>query len=151
MGGRQRLNLKRDKGGVVAVEFAIAAPLLALLLVSTVEIGFAARAYFFAADAASVGANYAAHNGWDVPKIKAAIDAAAPRVAISAPLTDAPFCGCPISTGIDSSKACGTICDNGVTARRYAKITTSVKRVSIFPMATSLPTDVTATAIAELQ
>lgn len=151
MRGGQRLKLKQDQRGVVAIEFAIAAPLLALLLVSTVEIGFAARAYFMAADAASVGANYAAHNGWDVPKIRAAIVAASPRMTISAPLTDSPYCGCPTDAGVDSSKACGSICDNGVTARRYAKITTSVQRVSIFPKATNLPTDVTATAIAELQ
>lgn len=150
MRGRQRLKLKQDQRGVVAIEFAIAAPLLALLLVSTVEIGFAARAYFMAADAASVGASYAAHNGWDVPKIRAAIVAASPRMTISAPLTDSPYCGCPQSSGVVDA-SCGATCSDGLTARRYAKVSTSATRISIFPKATNLPTTVTATAIAQLQ
>lgn len=150
MAHRQEQHIAQDRRGVVAIEFAVAAPLLVLLLTATVEIGFAARAYFMAADAASNGATYAALNGWDTTKISAAMVASSTRMVISPNLTKAPYCGCPGATGVVSA-TCGATCGDGLLARRYADVTASVTRVSIFPKVTKLPNLVSATATAQLQ
>lgn len=142
----------RGQRGVVAIEFAAAAPLLALLIIGTVELGFAARAYFIAADAASVGANYAAHNGWDTLKIGAAVTASSTQMAITPIFPRVPYCGCPQTTGVLLEVACGSTCaQDGLSARRYGQVSARVTRVSIFPKATTLASDVTATAVAQLQ
>lgn len=139
-----------DRRGAVAIEFAVVAPLLVLLFTACVEIGFAARSYLLVAQAASTGASYAAHNGWNLANISSAVTSASTRQAITATPTAVTFCGCPVANTITTA-VCSTTCADGMITRRYAKISASVERTTIFSQATSLPTTVTASATVQLQ
>lgn len=135
--------------GAVAIEFALVAPILVLMMTGVVELGLAARTYLLATDAASDGASYATHNGWDTAKIANAVVESSSSRSISASPAAESFCGCPTSSGI-SRTTCGLSCSDGMMARRYAKIYASLNRPSVFAKVTTLPTIVTASATAQL-
>jgi Flp pilus assembly protein TadG len=139
-----------DQRGAVAIEFAVAAPLLALLLTASVEFGFAARAYLIATQAASSGASYAAHNGWNLTDISGAVTSSSGSQTITASPTAVTFCGCPVANRITTA-VCGTTCADNIITRRYATVSASVNRTSIFPAVSTLPTTVTASATVQLQ
>ena len=58
---------------MAAIEFALLSPLLVLLLIGLVEVGFASYEAMQAQNAAEAGALYAARHGWDSAGIQAAV------------------------------------------------------------------------------
>lgn len=123
---------------MAAVEFALIAPLLVLILVAVVEIGLAVRQQMQVQDAASAGARYAAQNGWNATAITAAVTSAKPDAGIAASPAPVRFCGCPSATGV-AAATCGDFCADGSSARSYVQVSASVARSSILPSSLPLP------------
>lgn len=136
--------------GVAAIEFALAAPLLVLLLVGTVELGLALRDADRAQQAAADGAAYAEMHGWDPAGIATAVTAGAAAQGMSASPAPVLYCGCPQSGGVTTT-ACGVACPDGSTARQYARVSASLARSSLFSSSLALPTTITRQSNARLQ
>lgn len=138
----------RSSQGVAALEFAIVAPVLAILIVSSVELGLAIRDQLRVQAASAAGAFYAMTNGFDAPGISAAVLSGAAGTGLSASPPPTLFCGCPQATGI-AAAACGATCADGLAARQYVQVNASIPRATIFNL--DLPTTLTAQSIGRLQ
>ena len=131
----------RDRRGSMAVEFAMIAPLLALILTTVIELGLAIITQFNVQEAVLAGANSASHNGWNAANIKTAVTSAYSRIPASG-ITVTRSCGCPSGSGITTlaqcdqdtanpntcPAACGTSCSDGIIARKYVTITAQMNR-----------------------
>lgn len=132
--------------GTAAIEFALAAPVLVLLLAGVVELGFGIYQAMQVQNAAEAGALYAAENGWDPAGISAAVLNATGATGITASPAPQQFCGCPAANGIVVA-ACGATCAGGDPAGSYIQVNASAARVSILPDADfSLPATFTGQA-----
>ena len=127
-GFRQGRGSRRALRGTAALEFGLAAPLLALLITAIVEIGFSMYQAMQANYAAEAGLAYAAKNGWNSTGIASAATGSTGLSGMTA--TPTQFCGCPSSTGI-ATATCGTTCSSGQTAGQYIKVSVSLTRTSI--------------------
>jgi Flp pilus assembly protein TadG len=134
--------IKRESG-VAAVEFAIIAPLLAIILVGVTELGFAVRQQMQVQEAAAAGAQYASLKGWDPTNISLAVTNTASNSGITATPAPTSFCGCPSTSGI-ATIVCGQICPDHVAARSYARVNASMTRTTILDSSLNLPTVLTA-------
>lgn len=141
--------LRADQRGLAAIELAIIAPMLVLLLVATEELGFAVRQQMQVQDAAAAGALYATEYGWDQAGIASAVTTAKSSSGIAATPTPVLFCGCPSVTGV-STATCGATCADGSTARQYVQVSASLTRTTLLPSQLPLPTTLTATATTRL-
>ena len=143
--------LLRSARGAAAIEFAIIAPVLALLVVATIELGFMMRARIVAQEAASAGALYASQHTFDaagIAAIMAATTNATNEGTITAGTPTLSY-GCPTTTGITPAAA-GDTCADGVGARRYVTVTASVPRVTILDSDFGLPANATASSTVRL-
>lgn len=141
----------RDQRGSAAIEFGIIAPVLALVLIATVELGFAMRARMIAQEAASAGALYASQHAFDaagITGIMAATANASNEATITAGTPTAAY-GCPTTTAVTPA-AQGDICSDGKPARRYVTVTATVPRVSILGSDLGLPANLTSTSVVRL-
>lgn len=138
----------RSQQGVAALEFAIVAPALAILIVSSVELGLAIRDQLRVQAASAAGAYYAMKNGFDPDGISAAVLSGAAGTGLSASPAPTLFCGCPQATGI-ADAACGATCADGLAARQYVQVNASIPRTSIFSL--GLPNTLTAQSVGRLQ
>jgi Flp pilus assembly protein TadG len=138
-----------DRSGSEAIEFAILAPLLLVMLVGLVELGMSIRQQMEAQDSAAAGALYAAGNGWNTVAIQTAVTSAKPGSGVTATPAPVQACGCPGATTVTPA-ACGTTCGDGAAARSYVTVSASVARQSFLPSTLPLPATLTATATARL-
>lgn len=148
---RDVLRTLAGERGSAAIEFAMIAPVLALLVVATVELGFMMRARIVAQEAASAGALYATSHTYDaaaIAAIKAAAQNSTNEMAITAADPTLSY-GCPATSGVTPANA-GAICSDGKSARRYVTVSASVQRVSILGSNLDLPTTVTANSTVRL-
>lgn len=115
--------------GTAVVEFALAAPLLLLLLAGVLDFAMALRTATAVADAARVGAQYgssSAANSSDTTGMRAAALAAAPGInGMSASAVKT----CQCSDG--SSVSCAGSCASG-SVEIYVKVTTQATAVTVF-------------------
>jgi len=111
----------RDGRGVAAVEFALAAPLLATILTVLVDFGFGFYEKMKVEDAAQAGAQYALLYGWDSTAIENAVTSAATLSGLTATPAPTKTCGCPSGTSV-SAAACGSTCSNGLSAGTYVTV-----------------------------
>lgn len=146
---RPLVQILRNRRGVAAIEFAIIAPVLAGVVVATVELGFMMRAKILAQEAASAGALYASQHAFNAVAITAAVTAASNEATITASPAPAEAWGCPTVTGILAQGA-GTLCADGIAARHYAVVGASVPRTSILGSAFGLPASATASSTVRL-
>ncbi len=130
--------LRPGRGGAVIVEFALAMPLLALLMVGLFDFGFAAYDSMQAQAAAEAGAQYAVrHPGsWDDPAFIAAI-ATAVRSATGISgivATPAPsrVCGCTDGNAF-AEIGCGNTCPSGSPPGHYASVSAQVQYTTVLP------------------
>lgn len=114
----------RDRRGSAAIEFGIIAPVLLVLLVGIIELGFAVRQSMQVQDAAEAGALYAGKYGWKPAEISAAIVHATGADNITASPAPVLFCGCPEATGI-APAACDATCPSGDPAEHYIRVSAS--------------------------
>jgi Flp pilus assembly protein TadG len=100
--------------GAIAVEMALVAPVLAVILVLLIDIGMGTYEQMQVQEAAQAGIQYAADHGWDSDGVQ---NAALNATSLPVTLSPAPSqsCGCATSTGI-ASATCGAACPDGSTA-----------------------------------
>jgi len=140
-----------DEKGTAAVEFAIATPLLAMMVIGVVEIGFSTNQQIETQAAAAAGALYATENGWNSAAIAAAVTSAKPGSNILASPAPSLSCGCPTSPPpVVTAIACGSTCPDNFAARRYVLVSASKTRVSFLASTLPLPTTLNATATARI-
>src|ERR1700757_1336311 len=90
----------RNIDGVAAVEFAIIAPPLSLLLVGVIDLGMAIDAKMSVTSAAQAGTYHALLNGFDATAITNAVTNAGGPSGIVASPAPSQSCGCPSGTGV---------------------------------------------------
>ena len=110
-----------DQRGVAAIELALIAPVLTLMMVAVTDIGMGVYRKMQVEDAAQVGAQYAIKNGYDAKAISNAVISATNSSAITASPAPVKFCGCATGSGV-SSTTCGTTCPGGALAGTYTTV-----------------------------
>lgn len=135
---RPKFEAVESEAGVAALEFAIMAPLLLLLIVSVAEIGLATRDALRAQSAAATGGYYAMQNGFDAAAISAAVINGTGAVGLSATPAPVLLCGCPGVAGI-ATAVCTATCADGIKARQYVRVSASITRTSILDAHLGLP------------
>jgi Flp pilus assembly protein TadG len=110
-----------DQSGAAAVELALLAPVLTLMMVSVIDIGLGVYRKMQVEDAAQVGAQYAMRNGFDANAISNAVISATNFSSITASPAPVQFCGCATGSGI-STLSCGTTCPGGAVAGTYTTV-----------------------------
>ena len=150
-------------GGNAAVEFAIIAPVLVLLLCAIIEFGLAISSYFTVQEGALAGANYASRRGWDTVAIRTAITSSSPKLS-TATVTLSRYCACPSGTSLATVGVCDTdvanpgcpalcstsTCSDTFAPRKYVSITTSIPRTRVVGRAFGLPATISSTMQAKL-
>ena len=146
----------RDESGTAAIEFALVAPFLLILMVGVVELGVAMYESMQVSAAVEAGILYAAANGFDSASISAAVTAAAPMPpafrAVTATPAPTEFCGCPDGSGsvanLGTAPPCSTTACAGETAAgAYVQVSASLDRLVLLPARWGLPSTFTATAV----
>lgn len=152
MGVGKRFSAWRNGvAGTAAIEFAICVPIIFILLVGVVEVGFSMYQSMQVFNSVEAGAVYAAKYGWDANGIAAAVTNATGTPGISATPAPEKYCGCPTAGGV-AATACNVACVNANTPGEYVKISAAMLRQSIIPYADfSLPTSLTAQSIVRLK
>jgi Flp pilus assembly protein TadG len=135
------------RDGNAALEFSIAAPVLAAVFVPLIDIGMAVYQKMQVQDAAQAGAQYAMAHGWDSSAIQSAVTAA---TALSVTVSPSPSrtCGCPDGSSV-SAATCGSTCPDGQTAGIYVTVGAQATYTPLLPyptMGTSVTLSATSTA-----
>lgn len=137
--------------GTAAIEFAIIAPVLLVLLFGVVELGFAVHQAMQVQDAAEAGAVYAGKYGWDQAGIAAAVVHATGAEAITANPAPAQFCGCPSVGGI-AAVDCTATCADGNGAETYVRVSASKAYTPILgSLGLPIPSVLTGHAVVRVQ
>jgi Flp pilus assembly protein TadG len=118
-----RLVIGRHDGirGAAAIEFAILASILILLMIGVVDIGMGFYRKMQVQTAAQAGAHYAMRHGFVPTSIANAVTAATAFPGISASPAPTQYCGCPSNTGITIAD-CTSTCPGGLTATKYVAV-----------------------------
>jgi Flp pilus assembly protein TadG len=107
--------------GVAAVELALLAPILALMLAGAVDLGMGLYTALEVRNAAEAGGQYVALKGFDATAAANAVTNATLLSGVTATPAPAQMCGCPTATGI-TTIACSSSCPDGTSPGTYAKI-----------------------------
>jgi Flp pilus assembly protein TadG len=110
-----------DIRGVVAIEFAIVALILVVMMICTVDLGMGFYRKMQVQNAAQAGAQYAAMQGFTETSISGAVRAATSFAGISASPLPKQFCGCPANTGV-TSIVCSSTCSGGSAPGTYVSV-----------------------------
>lgn len=124
------MRLRTGTSGSAAIEFGIIAPLLLLLLVGVVELGFGVHQAMQVQDAAEAGALYAGKHGWDQGGIAAAVVNATGAKDVTADPAPTLFCGCPSVSGI-AEVTCSDTCPDGSGPGRYVRVSAAIPHTAI--------------------
>ena len=127
--------LWRARDGAAAVEFALIAPLLILLLGGALSFGDALRVRVAVGNAARAGASWARLNGFDQARIAAAARAATGVGGIGVTATQSTLsCTNPASTQLVAANG-ATLCPaTGAPPGSYVSVATSVFHTYIIPL-----------------
>lgn len=102
---------RHDVSGVAAIEFALIATMLPLLLICTLDLGLGFFRKMQVQYAAQAGAQYAMLHGFNPNSISNAVLSAANSAPVSVTPAPSSFCGCATATAISTiscSSKCGT-------------------------------------------
>ncbi len=136
--------------GTAAVEFALAATLVLILLSPIIDLGMAFYQQLQVQDAAQAGAQYAAAKGWDSTGIQNAVTSAT-TLSISASPAPSESCGCPNGTTFVSA-SCSSSCTNGQNAGTYVTVNAQSSYTPIVPYSFfGSPTTLTATSVVRIK
>jgi Flp pilus assembly protein TadG len=124
--------LVRAQDGGAALEFAIIAPIMAAILVPTVDLGMGFYQQMQVQDAAQAGAQYAMAHGWNSTSIQNAVTNATSLASISASPAPAKSCGCP-NNGSVAAAACSSTCADGQPAGTYVFVNAQAVYTTLFP------------------
>jgi len=120
----------RDQQGVSAVEFALVAPMLVLVLLVAADLGLSLSRNASVANAARTGAEFAAIHGWNSSGITTAATSATNLTVTATPTT---YCGCATGNAI-AQQTCGTTCSGGGTTGTYVSVATQATYTPISPV-----------------
>ena len=118
--------------GVAAVEFALIAPLLALSIICTVDLGLGIYRKMQVQNAAQAGAEYAVTHGYLASAIATATTSATSFSAIQASPEPTRFCGCASASGVVGA-ACGSTCPGGSSAGTYVTVSAQSTYTTLLP------------------
>jgi Flp pilus assembly protein TadG len=129
-----------DRRAVAAVEFAICAPLIAIILAAAVDYGFREWSRSCLANAVAEGAYYAFRSGTGVSltNLQTIITKASPLNGVTVSPLNAPFCSCPSGAATPATlpanpTSCSTPCSDGSTPGSYLQISASYTLTALFP------------------
>jgi Flp pilus assembly protein TadG len=131
---RRFVAIRTDTQGVAATELAIIAPVLALMMICTADLGLGIFHKMQVQNAAQAGAQYAALYGFNASSISNAVLSATGATGITASPEPSKFCGCPTSTGI-STTTCSTdaTCSAGTIPATYVKVSAQTTYNALLP------------------
>lgn len=121
------------RGGVAAMEFAIAAGALALMMMGIYDYGNSAWHKLQVHNAVRAGTAWAAYHGFDAAKIETVVTTASNYPAITAVPAPVQVCGCPDAAGIVDA-ACGSACAGGGTAGKYERVAARADYNFVLPL-----------------
>jgi len=158
MPGRLR-RLLRHRRGISAVEFALIAPVLGVILFAMIDVGGAAFQYIELVQALSAGSAYAINHSSDTSGIQGAVSAALPsgwtNVTVGAPLyfcmSSANSCSSPPAGGATSPIAASTCCPSGTCTSSGQAIYLTASRPNSSIILSSIGTTLHACEIARFQ
>jgi len=149
--GHKAAAVLSEELGTAAIEFGLAIPLLLVVLMGIVELGFAIYDGMQAYDAVEAGAIYAGKNGWSASGISSAVTGATATNGVTATPAPTEFWGCPNETGIATVPSSSTTCTGGHAPGLYVRVNASITRSTILPYpGLSLPTTITAKSVIRL-
>ena len=119
--GRFLAGAANDRSGAAAIELALLAPVLTVMMVAVVDIGLGIYRKMQVEDAAQIGAQYAMRNGFDANAISNSVIRATTFSSITASPAPIKFCGCATGSAI-TTVSCGTICPGGAMAGTYTRV-----------------------------
>jgi Flp pilus assembly protein TadG len=125
-------HLLRDRSGVAAIEFALAAPILVAALVGIADVGMGIYKQMQLINAVQAGARYAMTNGWNSVQIQNTITNATDLAAISATPAPTHSCGCPSGATI-ATATCGSTCASGAPAGTYVTVNAQFAYTPVIP------------------
>ena len=129
--------LAADDRGVALIEFALLAPVLALLCVGAIDFGLAFAAQLQLAAAVDTGAQYAFLTGTNVQAsaVQTVVQKATSLSAVTASIAyNAATCYCPSgSPPTLSVQTCGTPCADGSEPGKFLNISANYTYTPIFP------------------
>jgi Flp pilus assembly protein TadG len=111
----------RDKKGSVALEFAVAVPILAAFLAGVVDVGAAVYGRMQVQNAAQAGVEYALVHGWNSAAIQSAVTNATTATTMIATPAPSQSCGCASGSAI-SAVSCSTTCPDGTKPGTYVVV-----------------------------
>jgi hypothetical protein len=138
------------RSGNAAIEFALAAPILFILLIGTAEVGLVMYHAMQVHNSVEAGALYAMTNGFDPPGIAAAVaNSTGTQGIVTTPVPQS-FCGCPDAGGLLAAP-CDSQCADGGPPGQYVRINAALAHQTILPYpGLPLPTTLTAQSIVRL-
>ena len=140
-----------NDAGTAAIEFAIIAPFLLIILAGLAEISFAIHEAMIAQEAAEAGASYAAQYGWDSVGITNAVEGAANGATITATPAPQTFCGCPGTSGV-TTVLCTATCTGGKSPGTYVRVDASVPHTTILSyLGLPIPSSLSAHAVVRIE
>lgn len=124
--------LREADQGAVAVEFAMLAPALVLMMVCVADVALGIYYKMRVQNAAQFGTQYAVAHGFDGSTIAAAVKSTSTISNLS--VTPAPYqyCGCP-TAGTISGIACTSTCADGSWPGLYAVISAQGAYTTMIP------------------
>lgn len=121
------------RGGMAAVEFAIGASFLIMLVTGLYDFGRASWHRMEVAAAAQAGAVYAAGNGFNSNGIVASVLGATTYSTVTATPAPTMQCGCPAGGSGVTAAACGSACAVGGIAGYYVRVNARGTYNFVFP------------------
>src|SRR5437870_6466727 len=121
-----------DSSGIAAVEFGLMAPLLALSIICTVDLGLGIYRKMQVQNAAQAGAEYAVTHGYLASAIATATTSATSFSAIKASPEPTRYCGCASGGGVVGA-ACGSTCPGGSSAGTYVTVSAQSTYTTLLP------------------
>jgi Flp pilus assembly protein TadG len=121
-----------EEQGFAAVEFAMVAPLLILMLIGMIDLGVGLYRRMQVETASHAGAQYAAFGAFDATMVATAVTTATSYSKIAASPAPYTFCGCPSSAGVVTA-TCGGTCPEGSTPGTYAKVSAQASYTTLIP------------------
>jgi Flp pilus assembly protein TadG len=145
---RAALDLGADRRGVAAVEFALIAPVLCLLVAGLIDGSRLIVQTMQVKAAAQAGADYARKNGWDAAAISNAVTSA---TSITVNASPAPAQTTACVSGMVIAPTAGATCAAGGTPGKFITVAAQAPFASIMPWpGLSQPTTVAAQSVVRL-
>jgi Flp pilus assembly protein TadG len=141
--------IAKDRNGAAGVEFALALPVLVLLLIGTFDYGALAFQTMQVSEAAQAGADYALHNGWNSTAIQTAVTSA---TGLSVTASPTPTLSSACLSGNTLVVTTGSSCTGGGTPGGYVFVYAQTTFTPLIAWsALTLPSTISAQAVVRIQ